>query len=378
MADETTAAPGGGEGAPAPISVITPAGSDDFSSVTAAARALAQARHRKPQDNSTPADGAETAAAAAQTQSPAASAADDAAPAEGQPSGETTDGVPEPVEAQASDPPIEPPRSWTKEAKERWQSLPRETQEYLATREQERERELRRGQNEAAEKLKGLTAKEQAVEQARQQYEAALPQLMAALQSQQQGEFADIRTVADVEKLAREDWPRYLQWDLAQKKVAAVSQQAAEAQQRAQNEQRQKFAEFAKREDDRFIERAPELSDPKKAEALQRSAMTVLKDLGFEDSELAQAWQGAKDLSLRDHRVQLLIRDATLYRDAQAKAKAATIRPIPPVQRPGVSQGKGAQHEAAIQTLNKRLDGASGVNALRAAAELLRTRRAAR
>jgi hypothetical protein len=230
---------------------------------------------------------------------------------------------------------------------------------------------------EAAEKLKGLTAKEQAVEQARQQYEAALPQLMAALQSQQQGEFADIRTVADVEKLAREDWPRYLQWDLAQKKVAAVSQQAAEAQQRAHNEQRQKFAEFAKREDDRFIERAPELSDPKKAEALQRQAMTVLKDLGFEDSELAQAWQGAKDLSLRDHRVQLLIRDATLYRDAQAKAKTAATKPVPPVQRPGTARAANADAEATIQNLSAQLDKASGLNAVRIASQITVAKRQA-
>ena len=32
------------------------------------------------------------------------------------------------------------------------------------------------------------------------------------------------------------------------------------------------------------------------------------------------SWNGARDLSLRDHRVQLLIRDATLWREAQAKA----------------------------------------------------------
>src|SRR5437764_1181432 len=99
--------------------------------------------------------------------------ANDAAPAEGQPSGET-ESQPEP----AAEPLIEPPRSWTKDEKERFKTLPRETQEYLAERETERDREIRRSQNEAAEKLKGLSAKEQAVEQARQQYEAALPQLL--------------------------------------------------------------------------------------------------------------------------------------------------------------------------------------------------------
>src|SRR5258707_15310267 len=92
----------------------------------------------------------------------------------------------------ATRPPIAPPRSWTKDARAHWQTLPRETQAYVAAREQERERELRRSQNEAAERLKGLTAKEQAAEQARQHYEAALPAILQALQGLHAGAFVRI------------------------------------------------------------------------------------------------------------------------------------------------------------------------------------------
>src|SRR4051812_43442965 len=53
----------------------------------------------------------------------------------------------------AARPPIPPPRSWTKDARAHWQTLPHETQTYVAAREQERERELRRSQNEVAAKL---------------------------------------------------------------------------------------------------------------------------------------------------------------------------------------------------------------------------------
>src|SRR5207302_740761 len=144
------------------------------------------------------------------------------------------------------------PRSWTKEDKEVFTSLPRQTQERLVDRERSRETDFLRRQNEAAEKLKGLTAKEQAVEQARQQYEAALPQLLQNLQSQQAGEFADIRSMADVERLNREDWPRYLQWDLAQKKIALIQQEMLGAQQRQVQERLQQFSQFAKHEDDLF------------------------------------------------------------------------------------------------------------------------------
>ena len=88
-------------------------------------------------------------------------------------------------------------------------------------------------------------------------------------------------------------------------------------------------------------------------------------------------WNGAKDLSLRDHRVQLLIRDATLWREAQAKA-AAQAKPVPPVQRPGVAQPKGAAQHAQIENLAQQLDKSSGVKALRTAAKLVAARRGTR
>jgi hypothetical protein len=275
-------------------------------------------------------------------------------------------------------PPIEPPRSWTKEDKELFAGLPRETQERVADRERSREADFLRRQSEAARKLEGLTAKEQAVEQARQHYEAALPQLLQTLQAQQAGEFADVRTVADVERLAREDWPRYLQWDLAQKKLAAVQQEIVAGQQRQFHEQRQRFAEFAKRQDDLFAEKVPDMADPRKAAELQASARKVLADLGFDDGELARAWNAQGEFSLRDHRVQMLVLDAMRWRDAQAKARSVTAKPVPPVQRPGTAQPRGAEKAAQIQSLEQQLGKARGNNAIKLAAQLTAARRAAR
>jgi hypothetical protein len=272
-------------------------------------------------------------------------------------------------------PPIEPPRSWTKEDKELFASLPRATQERLAERERSRESDFLRRQNEAAEKLKGLSAKEQTVEQARQHYEAALPQLLATLQSQQAGEFADIKSMADVERLAREDWPRYLLWDLQQKKIAEVGQQMLTAQHRQVVEKLAQFTDFAKRQDDLFKEKVPDMADEAKAAELQKKALAVLSDLGFDEAELAQSWNGQKDLSLRDHRVQLLIRDATLWREAQVKAKAAATKPVPPVQRPGAATARAGTDEARVTHLTQRLE---QTGSLKDAAALVRARRAAR
>jgi hypothetical protein len=304
---------------------------------------------------------------------------DDAAPVDSKDGRERPDATQDPGErTESADPaqdapPIEPPRSWTKEDKELFAGLPRATQERLAERERSRESDFLRRQNEAAEKLKGLSAKEQAVEQARQHYEAALPQLLATLQSQQ--EFADIKSMADVERLAREDWPRYLLWDLQQKKIAEVSQQLLAAQHRQVVEKLAHFTDFAKRQDDLFKEKVPDMADEAKAAELQKKALTVLSDLGFDEAELAQSWNGQKDLSLRDHRVQLLIRDATLWREAQVKAKAAATKPVPPVQRPGAATARAGTDEARVTHLTQRLE---QTGSLKDAAALVRARRAAR
>ena len=356
--------------------VNLPADAPQAMSVTQAARLLQSLSRKQEQSGIAVAETPNVTvkdSTISETESPAQAA--DASPEEAPPTGNEPEAQ---AEAEPEAPPIEPPRSWKAEEKERFKSLPRDTQAYIAEREQERDRALSRSQNETAEKLKGLTAKEQAVEQARQQYEAALPQLLQVLQSQQMGEFADIKTITDVENLARNDWPRYLQWDLAQKKIAAVQQEMQAATTRQVQEKQQKFAEYANKEDSLFTERGPEMSDPTKADQLRKNAVNTLKDLGFNDQELAESWMGQKDLSLRDHRLQLLIRDATLWRNAQQKAVAAAKKPVPPVQRPGVQVERNSGRQAEIHNLSQQLDKATGVNAMRIAAQLVAARRAAR
>jgi hypothetical protein len=366
-----------------PIAVVT-AKDEAHLSLSEAARSLAQAR--KPNEQQQQAaeqrtDGAAHAAGQESTAHPVSEAGTGAGDATSQDTpgtrGETENADPGAQENDQAFPPIEPPRSWTKQDKELFTSLPRETQR-IAERERSRESDFLRRQNEAADKLKGLTAKEQAVDQARQQYEAALPQLLIMLQQQQAGEFADIKTLADVERMAREDWPRYALWDVQQKKIAEVARQLTEVQHRQAHERLQQFSEFAKREDDLFKEKVSDMADDKKAAELQTRCLATLTGLGFAEAELAQSWNGQKDLSLRDHRVQLLIRDATLWREAQAKAKAAQAKPVPPVQRPGVAQPKGAAQHAQIENLTQQLDKSSGVKALRTAAKLVAARRGAR
>jgi hypothetical protein len=147
--------------------------------------------------------------------------------------------------------PIEPQASWSEQDKELFASLPRATQERLAERERSRE-------GEASQRRKVLEADRASMEQARQKYEATLPQLLAALQQQQSSEFADVTTAVDIERLAREDLARYVKWDLQQKQIAQVTREILGAQARQQSEQQRRFAEFAQRIAGKFTQPARE------------------------------------------------------------------------------------------------------------------------
>jgi hypothetical protein len=367
------AAPQGG----APIEIVQiPPPAGEAISTRDAARSLASFRlkQREPEqaDVSRP---AAVAAAAPSAQPSAEAAADAASPTESE--GATTESAEPPAQKPIEPPieaPIEPPRSWTKEARERFASLPRETQEYLASREQDRDRELRRSQNEAAEQRNAMQAERAKAEQARQQYEQALPSMLASLQQHQAADFSDIKSIVDVEKLAREDWPRYVLWDALQKRIAGAGQELKSAAQRQEQERQLALMAFAQRESDLFDEKVPEVADPARKARLQTAAVGMLQELGFSDQELNELHQGRRALSVHDHRVQLLMRDGVRFRDAQKAAREASTKPVPPVQRPGVAQPRGAAQDAVVQNLTRRLDQTGN---LKDAARLLAERRKA-
>lgn len=342
----TDVAPGGADSAPAPVVVTTPAETNAPTTASEAARALSKRRWEKQKEQ-------QVAPAEAPQPEPVepeqlADEADAAQPETVDP-GDKTD-APEP----AGEPPIEPPRSWTKEAKDRWDALPREAQEEVARIEQSREREFRRSQNEAAEKLKGLTAKEQQAEVLRQQYEAAIPALLQTLQTAQSGEFSDIKTQEDVNKLASEDWPRFARWQAHKMQVDAVEQEMRKSQERQASVFKEKWSEFAAKEDQAILDKVPELADKTKSQKIADGAVSVLKDIGFSERELASAWNGESSVSLRDHRIQLLILDAIKYREGQANAKKVIAKPLPTVQRPGVAAPR--RDDANIVALSKKLE----------------------
>jgi hypothetical protein len=287
---------------------------------------------------------------------------------------------PVPSEAVQDDPadlpPIDPPRSWSKEDKELFNALPRETQERVSERERSRESDFLRRQNEATEKTKALEAKEQAAEQARQQYETAAQNALAVLQQQMSSEFADIKTHADVQKLAADDPFRFAQWQARQMQFNAQAQEVENLNRQRDEHKRKTFETWADEQDGKFKKQFPEFADEEKAAEIRGKLARYLTDeIGVPKEALSQL---RNEELFRDAMYQRVLYDAYRFHTAQQKAKAATAVPKPPVQRPGTAPAKGAQVADQIVAAQARLKNAKGIEASKAAADLIRLQRAAR
>ena len=276
--------------------------------------------------------------------------------------------APEPAEM----PPIEPPRSWTQAEKERFQSLPRETQEYLHTREQERDREVRRSQNETAEKLKGISAKEQQLEQARQQAEADVKAAREVLEREQRTRFPDIKSWDDYERLSAEALrlteidpfaslriSNYLKdFDTHQKSVQFNAQQAKAIEDQKAQDRQSKRAAYEASQNARLVELVPDMADPHKAAAKRESAVAMLTDdLGLKMEDL-QRWM-QDDIGheiLSNAGIQKLMDNNLTLKAIQAAKVAAAAKSVPPVQRPGTAKPPGSAQSETITKLSAKLE----------------------
>jgi hypothetical protein len=345
-------------GEAAPAVEIIPTNDDTPISAHQAARSLAQHRYKRD---------AQEQRAEQEPERPIPSQEDLAAASAQEPAAETTTEQPEP-----DSPPIEPPRSWSKEWKEEFATYPPVVQEKIAQREQERDTAIRRGQNELAEQRKANDAERQQLEQARKQYEDTLPQLLAGLQRSQQGEFSDIKTIEDVQRLAREDWPRYALWDAHQKQVAAVQQEMQANQQRQAQDYQSQWSKFVDVETKAFLETAPELSTSESQTKFANDVRDYYKDIGYSNEEITKLIGGQASVSPHDRRQLAMVRDALAYRQAKAAVPKAKVVPIAKVQRPGTPAERASDKDTRLSALDKRLNERGN---WRDGAELLMARR---
>jgi hypothetical protein len=234
-------------------------------------------------------------------------------------------------------------------------------QEQVAESERARETDFLRRQNEVAERQKAFEVELTQMQQTRQSYEQGLNSVLAMTMSN--NEFADIRTMEDVENLSRNDWPRWVQYQTHQQKVGMLQQQLRDVQQQNFNEQLQTWAQFADEQDNRFSQKYPN------AKEVREAAVNYLTDAGFSHDEIGRYWNSA---AWRDSRMQGVILDAVRYQRAKVKADAAVKKGVPEVQKPGVSGPKANPFQAQIAELE-----AKGSLSLREATKLNQLRRVA-
>lgn len=273
-------------------------------------------------------------------------------------------------------PPIDPPRSWSKEDKELFNSLPRETQERVADRERSRESDFLKRQNEATEKSKALEAKEQAAEQARQRHEQAATNALQVLQQQTAAEFSDIKSMDDVRKLAEADPFRFAQFQARQMQLQAQANEVERLNQQREKETQDRFKTWSAEQDSIFEKKFPEFADKEKVSGLRKGITDYLtSEVGVPAEALPKLW----DTELfRDAMFQRVVYDASRFHAAQQKAKAAAQKPLPAPQRPGAASDKRDQHREAVDQARTNLKSAKGIRAVEAGLELLRAHRAAR
>lgn len=339
---EESGAPAGDFAAPAIDSTPLPADAPEtFDSPAAAAKYFTGLKEKKPA-----AESAEEATA--EPELAQANSDPEPAPAE----------APEEADPEENLPTIDPPRSWTQAEKERFQSLPRETQEYLSHREQERETALRRSQNELADQRKAIEAEREAAAKARQQYEAQLPNLLKELESVNQAQFGDIRTMDDVVKLQSDDPFRFQAWQVHQMRLQAAKQESEKAEGQKAQEKQSKRAEYEAQQNKLLVELVPEMADAKKASELRERAVKMLTDdLGLKNEQLSRWMQDDTGHEILSNAgIQKLIADGLKYRDIQAAPKAVAARTLPPVQKPGTSKPAGSAQSEQIQALTRQLN----------------------
>jgi hypothetical protein len=208
----------------------------------------------------------------------------------------------------------------------------------------------------------------QAAASASQDYQTLLQAQLAQMLGVGQ-EFNDVKQLANqigeqaaLEKLAQTDpqrFAKFMEVDTrfrqAQAELQRIRQQQAEAHSQAYAQNYRRFAEQHDKAVEQIIPEMAPGADPRARMALQQGAMDLLKEAGYSNEELHQAWTGGGTFYLRDARAQKIIADAVRYRLGQQKMKEAVKAPHPEVQRPGVRQPQSTYSDQTIASHNKAL-----------------------
>jgi hypothetical protein len=254
------------------------------------------------------------------------------------PDEETTDPLVD-AAADAEQPPIDAPASWAKDAKEVFATLPREAQEIVAAREVERDREVRRAQNNAA--VARQTAEREAIGQVRGIHDQLFQQYQQLAQTIQVQE-PDIRLLQSADP---QHHALYHEQDRQYRVASAQYQQIAQAAQMA----KQRSDQIAEHEEQQelaaryqsLVEAFPEWADPAGQANLIAQLEPIATELGYPRELLPNA--DVHDFKALQQALSWK-RDSDELRTLKNKAKMVPVRaakqapPVAPVRAPTATQ----------------------------------------
>lgn len=242
---------------------------------------------------------------------------------------------------------VKPPASWTGSDQAIFQTLPRELQERVAAREQERERVVNEALRGQAESRKAVEAQRVMADHVRQHAQMQLEAMIPALHGELGAEFADIRTPADMVVLAQKDPARYAVLRAKQDALHQALVQTQSIQLQTMQQHQAERLEVIKNERAALLEKRPELRDKAAAQRFGREIRDYVVGLGYPPDVL--------DGNL-SHLDLLVLEKAMLYDRAQRARAEGAARPVPRVQSPGTAETRGERAAGERVSKLKRLE----------------------
>ena len=249
---------------------------------------------------------------------------------------------------------IDPPASWTAEAKEHFAQLTPELQRYVAQRESEREKGI-------SQKLNESTAAQKAAQAAIEAAQAERNQSQALLQAASQ-------YISELDPVLAEgmktDWAAESIKDPAgtqtkffefQKRAQVAQQMQAKVAQMAQQANQERLVAYVKN----LSQTMPDFVDPVKGPQIRESYAPVLKAVGYSDGEIQQGWGIPRDV--REMKILDMAAKGFALENARAKlADKKVAQPAPKVGKPAATQTPQGRQAAIEKRLADQLKHAPG------------------
>jgi hypothetical protein len=189
----------------------------------------------------------------------------------------------------------------------------------------------------------------QAYEQRQSQLEQKIAGFVPQLEEQLSGEFSDIKTFSDEQRMAAEDPARYVRFQAQREALRQAQATHAQLVQERHNSEQENHRQWVQEQAKQLAVMVPDAMDPEKGAEIREGVKRIALDLGFEKERLAQI--SAQEFSVL-HELNTLRAEKKAWEGKKDIAGKKSAK-APPVQKPGVAKGGDPKAEAAEQAARR-------------------------